>query len=161
MNAIELLESQHREVEDLFESLEDSKDADEKDDLFMTLADLLSMHAAIEERLFYPAVKAVETEDLLREAVEEHLSVKRLLADLLETDPADAAFDARIKVLEEQVAHHVEEEEGALFPEVKKLLDADQLEALGGEMLALASEIEDAGEPRENVRDETIEPAPI
>src|SRR5262245_33991888 len=109
MNAIDLLLSQHREVKDLFAKIEKAKSADKKGELFETLADNLAIHSSIEEHHFYPAVKAEPTEDILLESLEEHLSVKRLLADLLETAPDGEEFDAKIKVLQEQVEHHVEE----------------------------------------------------
>src|SRR5437868_428211 len=130
MNAIDLLESQHRDVEDLFSEIEEAKNADAKTELFEQLADSLATHAAIEEHHFYPAVRAKRTEDILLESLEEHLGIKRILADLMKTDASDETFDAKIKVLKEQVEHHVEEEEGELFPKVKKLLSAEELDAL-------------------------------
>src|ERR1700710_2242763 len=129
MNAIDRLESQHSEVADLFSQIEDAgDDADLKGDLFEEIADKLAIHAAIEEHHFYPAVKANRTEDILLEAVEEHLTIKRTLADLLKIDADDKTFDAKIKVLKEEVEHHVEEEESDLFPKVKKILTADALD---------------------------------
>jgi hemerythrin superfamily protein len=161
MNAIELLESQHREVEDLFSKLETTKDAAKKEQLFTKLADSLAIHTAIEEHNFYPGVKAKETEDLLLESLEEHLEVKRALSDLLDLDVEDPTFDAKVKVLKEQVENHVEEEEGQLFPKVKKLLDTDELEALGQTMSAEQAELEEKGNAREAVPAETDEPARI
>jgi hemerythrin superfamily protein len=148
MNAIDLLESQHREVEKLFSKIEKSKSEDAKGKLFEEIADKLAVHAAIEEHHFYPAVKANRTEDILLESLEEHLGIKRILADLLEIEPSDETFDAKVKVLKEQVSHHVEEEESELFPKVKKLLSKEQLEAIGQEMSAEQAELEDGGEPR-------------
>lgn len=161
MNAIELLESQHREVEDLFERFEKSDQAAAKRKLVEEISDKLAVHAAIEERHFYPAVKDKQTEDLLMEALEEHLSVKRVLADLLDLGPADDTFDPKVKVLKEQIEHHVDEEEEELFPKVAKLLDKDQLEALGQEMTATQVELEAQRKPREAVREETDEAAPL
>src|SRR3954466_6506700 len=71
MNAIEMLEEQHRDVEDLFEEIEEAEGA-EKQEVFAEIADQLVIHSAIEEKHFYPAVKARQTEDLLRESLEEH-----------------------------------------------------------------------------------------
>ena len=130
MNAIDLLVKQHQEAKDLLASLEDAE-VEDKDELFEKLADALAVHAAIEERHFYPATKDDRTEELLQEAVEEHLSVKRLIADLLDMPPSDAQFDAKVKVLKEQVEHHIEEEEGELFPKVKKAHSSQELEDLG------------------------------
>jgi hemerythrin superfamily protein len=161
MDAIDLLKSQHREVEDLFSKIEKSRDAAKKDQLFTKLADSLAVHATIEEHHFYPAVKAKRTEDILLEALEEHLGIKRVLSDLLDTEIEDETFDAKINVLKEQVEHHVEEEETDLFPKVRKLLDADQLEAIGQAMSAEQAELEEKGNPRDAVPAETGEAATI
>jgi hemerythrin superfamily protein len=161
MNAIELLESQHREVEDLFEEIEDSDDLDTKADLFEQLADKLAIHAAIEEHHFYPAVKEKRTEDILLESLEEHLAVKRVLADLLDNNVEDETFDAQLTVLKETVSHHVEEEESDLFPKVRKVLSKDQLEAVGQAMSAEQAELEEKGAPREAIPSETEQAATI
>ena len=161
MNAIELLESQHREVEDLFEEIEDSDDLEMKAELFEQLADKLAIHATIEEHHFYPAVKEKRTEDILLESLQEHLAVKRVLADLLENSVEDETFDAQLTVLKETVSHHVEEEEGDLFPKVRKILSKDQLEAVGQAMSAEQSELEEKGAPREAVPSETARAAPL
>ncbi len=120
MNAIDLIKEQHDEVEELFEQLEDA-DGDEKQELFNRIGDALAVHCAIEEQHFYPAVRASRTEDILLESLEEHLQVKRLLADLLDLDVDDETFDAKCQVLQEEVEHHVEEEETELLPKVQKL----------------------------------------
>jgi hemerythrin superfamily protein len=160
MNAIDLLESQHREIDQLFSRIEKAKDSRVKRRAFEELADQLAAHAAIEEHQFYPAVKARRTEDILLESLEEHLGIKRVLADLLETRPADATFDAKLKVLKEQVQHHVGEEEGDLFPKVKKILDDEQLEALGQEMTAEQSALA-SDHPWKSVLAETGRAAPL
>jgi hemerythrin superfamily protein len=155
MNAIDLLESQHREVEKLFAKIEKATDAATKGDLFEQIADKLAVHAAIEEHHFYPAVKAKRTEDILLESLEEHLGIKRVIADLLGTKPSDETFDAKVKVLEEQVEHHVEEEETDLFPKCRKLFDKERLEAIGQEMSAEQAELEEDPAPRKAVPAET------
>lgn len=160
MNAIDLLKSQHRTVEKLFSKIAGAKEDAKKQELFNQVADALAAHAAIEEHQFYPAVKAKRTEDILLESLQEHLGVKRVIADLLKTPAGDQTFDAKIKVLKEQVEHHVEEEESDLFPKVKKLLDVEYLEALGQEMSA-EFEILQAGEPRKAVPSETKTAASI
>lgn len=161
MDAIDLLKSQHREVEDLFSKIEKSRDAVKKDQLFTKLADSLAIHATIEEHHFYPAVKEKRTEDILLEALEEHLGIKRVLSDLLDTEIDDETFDAKITVLKEQVEHHVGEEETDLFPKVQKLFDAEQLEAIGQAMSAEQAELEEKGNPRDAVPAETGEAATI
>jgi hemerythrin superfamily protein len=160
VNAIDLLKQQHKEVKELFQKIEKA-DPDEKERLFDRLADALAVHAAIEEQHFYPATKDARTEDLLREAVEEHLSVKRIIADLLEMEPDDAHFDAKITVLKEQVEHHVEEEENELFPKVRKSHSKDELEDLGVLMEQTAEELKSLGAPRMDVPKETGAAAPL
>lgn len=162
MNALELIKQQHEEVSKLFkkyEKLADHAD-EERQELFEQIADRLGAHAKIEELYFYPAMKKDETEDDLREAVEEHLSVKRLIADLLDMDSSDEEFDAKMKVLQEQVEHHVEEEEKDLFKEARKVLTKDQLDDLG---IQLEEEYDALmeGEPRNDVPEETEHAAPI
>jgi hemerythrin superfamily protein len=160
VNAIDLLKQQHREVEKLFKKMEKAG-PEEKEKLFDELADSLAVHAAIEEQHFYPATKDARTEELLQEAVEEHLSVKRIIADLLEMEPDDAQFDAKITVLQEQVEHHVEEEEKELFPKVQKLHSKDELEDLGVLMEQTAEELKEQGAPRMEVPKETGSAAPL
>ncbi|HEY2029081.1 MAG TPA: hemerythrin domain-containing protein [Myxococcales bacterium] len=160
MNAIKFLMEQHREVEQLFEKLEQGEG--DKQQLFDDLADALAVHTAIEEKLFYPATKSARTEDLLLEAVEEHLGAKRLLADMLDADVDDQAFDAKVKVLKEQVEHHVKEEEVELFPKVSELFSEAKLEELGLRLAEMAADVkEGVAEPREMVPEETDAPAPI
>lgn len=157
MDAIELLEQQHREVEDLFEAFED---ADDKRAVFEQIADALAVHTEIEEKIFYPATLDSRTEDSLQEAIQEHLQMKRLIADLLSMSPDDPAFAAKVKVLEEEVEHHVEEEENELFPAVRDALDEDRLEVLGEELEALADELEEEQAPRLAVPGQVEEAAP-
>ena len=161
IDALELLKSQHQEVEDLMEMLEKSEDPGKKAEMFAELADKLAAHSTIEEKIFYPAVKAEATQEMLVEAVEEHLSVKRLLADMLELDVEDENFDGKLSVLKEQVHHHaIEEEEGELFPKVRKLMSKDELAAMGNEMMAMFEQLME-GEPRLQVPSETREAAPV
>lgn len=165
MNAIEMLKKQHREVEELFETLEGAGEGamKTKERVFQQLADALAVHAEIEEKIFYPESKdaAEDTEELLREAVEEHLSVKRVIADLMQTGPEDEQFDARCKVLKEQIEHHVKEEEEELFPKVKKACSKEQLEDMGERMEAMADELEEQGQPSASIPDQTDAPSPI
>jgi hemerythrin-like domain-containing protein len=94
----------------------------------------LTVHTQIEEDIFYPAVReAIEKAELIDEAIVEHASAKQLIAEIEEMDANDELYDAKVKVLGEQVRHHVEEEEDELFPEVESSeLD---LEALGTKMV--------------------------
>jgi hemerythrin superfamily protein len=160
MDAIKLLEQQHAKVKDLFEQIEEAAEADEKEAIFGEIADNLAAHATIEEQIFYPAVYKGDARELLDEAVEEHLAIKRLLADLLDMDGDDHQFDAKIKVVMEQVEHHVEEEEGELFKKVRKQLDGEELERLGARMEKLF-ETEIGGVPSEKIPSETDEAATL
>jgi hypothetical protein len=160
IDALELLRSQHDEVEELFEDIEDA-DGQDKLDLFTELADKLAAHVTIEEKLFYPSVMADETCDLLLEATEEHLTIKRTLADLLEMEVDHERFDAKLKVLKDLMMRHAhEEEEALLFPKVKRLLDANERAALGNELLAMFEMLIEQ-EPRKVVPAETVEAAPL
>jgi hemerythrin superfamily protein len=161
MNAIDLLESQHREVEELFSKIEGARRSEKKAELFDKLADNLAIHAAIEEHHFYPAVKERRTEDILLESLEEHLAIKRVLADLLDMDVEDEKFDAKVTVLKEEIEHHVKEEEKELFPKVKKLFNEEELTIIAQAMTEEQEELEQEGEPRWMVPSETERSASI
>jgi hypothetical protein len=161
MDAVELLISQHRSLESLLKKVAGCDNDEEKKSLFAAAGDQLTVHIKSEEELFYPAIKAARTEDDLLESLEEHLSLKRLLADLLALDPSDKLFEAKFKVLKEQAEHHHQEEEKHLFPQVSKLLDSMQRMALGNEMLSLQRSLTRQGEPREAVANETASAAAL
>lgn len=160
-DVLELLSSQHDEVDDLIAQIEDSDDSDEKEELFRQLADKLAAHATIEEKIFYPSVMQDDTHDQLLESAEEHLQMKRLIADMLALDADDEHFDAKLSVLKEEVRHHArDEEEGKLFPKVRKEFSKDELAALGNECLAMFEQLIDQ-EPRMNVPAETVQAASL
>ena len=161
MDAIKLLTQQHRQLE---QALERALKVDHPEDRAAALeriADDLGKHIASEEQVFYPAVRARRTEDILLESLEEHLSLKRLLADLLELEPTAETWQPKLKVLDEQTRHHHEEEEEHLFPKVKKILPEDELGALGQEMLACQAALVQAGEERAAVVEQIDEAAPL
>jgi len=163
IDVLELLTSQHDEVDQLIEQIE-SGDGD-RAALFADLADKLAAHATVEEKIFYPAAMEQQTSEMLHEAVEEHLAIKRLIADLLELDPRDLddqdEFEAKISLLKEQVSHHArEEEEGKLFPLLRTLMSEDERAALGNEVMAMF-ELVIEEEPRRQVPSETAEAAPL
>ena len=161
MNAIKLLKQQHREVEALFKQLEKARTAGSRRKTFDQIADKLAVHAAIEEKHFYPSVKRQSTEGILLESVEEHLGVKRVITDLLELDADDLTFEAKAKVLKDLVEHHVEEEEETLFPKVEKLIKADELAAIGEAMESTMEELMENGNPRDAVPSETEHAATV
>jgi hemerythrin superfamily protein len=142
-DAITLLESQHREVEEMFKKYENLTDRAKasKKKIADQICAALTMHTQIEEEIFYPATREAskETEDMVDEAVVEHASAKDLIAQILDMDPEDDLYDAKVKVLSEMIDHHVEEEEQEMFPKVRELgLD---LAALGQEMAMRADEL--------------------
>ena len=160
IDAVQMLTAQHREMEAMLKQVKEADEAERKS-LFATAADKLTMHLKSEEEIFYPAVHRARTEDDLVESLEEHLSLKRLLADLLDMDPTDKAFEAKFKVLKEQTEHHHEEEEEKLFPAVVKMIDEEQRKTLGGQMLALQEELALQDKPRVEVKAETASAAPL
>lgn len=158
-DVLEILEAQHKDVDDIFAELEESDGS--RRALVTDLADHLAAHAAVEEKIFYPAVMAKSTNQLLHESVEEHLVIKRVLADLMEMSLDDASFKAKVAVLKEQVTHHAhKEEEKKLFPLVKEMFSREERAALGNEVLAMFEELM-ADRPRENVPNELEAAAPL
>ena len=153
MNAIEMLTKQHREMEGALKAALDAEGARRRA-LFEEAADVLMSHVLVEERVFYPAVKAKRTEDILLESLEEHRSLKRVLADLLALAATDDHVEPKLHVLEEQARHHHKEEEEKLFPTVKRLLDATELDELGTRMGEEQAKLL-AATPRELARAQT------
>lgn len=142
-----ILKMDHRKVKDLFEAYSKlgAGDHAEKERMFREINEELTIHAEVEERLFYPAVRGVDTDearDLVSEAVEEHHIVKSMLEEMSEMEIGSAHFEARMKVLRENVLHHAEEEEKEMFPQARRL-PADVLETLVIEMEALKDDLED------------------
>jgi len=113
-DAIALLKADHRKVEELFSKFENAKGVKAKQTLATEICTDLSIHATIEEEIFYPAVKQVtKEEDKLDEAYVEHDGAKVMIAELLAGSPEDEFYDAKMKVLSEEIKHHVKEEEKA------------------------------------------------
>jgi hypothetical protein len=158
-NVLDLLTSQHNEVDVLFEKLE--RGQGDRSALFVELADKLAAHATVEEKIFYPGVMAQPTNDMLHEAVEEHLEIKRVLADLITMKLDSDEFNAKLSVLKENVSHHAhEEEEAKLFPLLRSAMSVDQLAALGNDVLAMFEELL-SKHPYKNVPSETSKAAPL
>lgn len=144
IDAIELLTQDHEEVKAMFEKYEALSDRSttSKRKLALEICLALTRHATAEEEIFYPAVRDAggDTEDLVDEATVEHASAKELIAQIIAMDPSDDLYDAKVKVLSEQIEHHVEEEEGEMFPKARKAkLD---LMALGEAIAARKEEVE-------------------
>ena len=135
MDGITLLRQDHKTVEGLFKRFEKAGDNafKAKRDLVDRIIEELAVHAAIEEQVFYPAVREAipEVEDTVLEGLEEHHIVKWTLKELEDLPPDHERFDAKVTVLIESVRHHVEEEEGELFPEVRKAMGRKRLGEIG------------------------------
>ena len=142
-DAIELLVNDHREVSAMFKQYEELGDRAKvsKKKLADQICNSLTLHATIEEEIFYPAVREAikDAEDMVDEAVVEHASAKDLIAQIQDMDPDDELYDAKVKVLGEQIEHHVEEEEKEMFPKVRK--SGLDLAALGTEMMGRKEEL--------------------
>ena len=136
-DAIALLKEDHRTVEELFERFTSASGAERKRKLAEEICLELSVHAQIEEEIFYPACEGKVDEDLLKESYVEHDGAKVLIAEIMNGGPDDDYYDAKVKVLREEIEHHVEEEEkrlDGLFAQARKAeLDMD---ALGAELAA-------------------------
>ena len=131
MDPFELLKADHRKVEQLFEQLE-SASGKTKMQVFEQIKTELELHTHIEEKFFYPALEEPEeTHDLALEAYEEHDVVKKLLRELGRAKSADDEWEAQAKVLQENVEHHVQEEENELFEKAESALGEEELEELG------------------------------
>ena len=137
MNAFQLLKEDHKKVDGLFKQLEPTTERAEKTrtELFARLKDELDVHARVEETIFYPAIKQeAETREIVLEGFEEHHVVKMLLKEL-EALPVDTEqWTAKLKVLQENVEHHVEEEEGEMFQKARQVLTEEQINRLGERM---------------------------
>jgi hypothetical protein len=145
MDAVALLKADHRKVEDLFEQFEKAREGEHKKALVEQICTELCVHTMIEEEIFYPACQAkMEDEDVIDESYVEHDGAKVLVAELVECEPDDEFFDAKVSVLSEEIKHHVKEEEKrgeGLFAQARKVgLDLD---ALGERLMARKEELEE------------------
>lgn len=146
MNAIEFLKQDHRAVGELFAAHEAAGENAlvEKRTVADKIFKELEAHTQVEEEIFYPASRegaTGDTEKLLAEAYEEHQLAKTLIAELKSAAPGNEQWDAKMKVLQESIEHHVDEEEGELFPKVRAALGAPRLEELGTMMAARKREL--------------------
>ena len=140
-DAIALLKADHRKVEGLFEKFESARGSDSKRKLAEQICNELKVHAAIEEEIFYPALRGEVEDDTMDEAYVEHDGAKVLINDILSSSPEEEYYDAKVKVLSEEIKHHVKEEEQSdgMFAQARES-DAD-LTALGDLMLARKEEL--------------------
>jgi hemerythrin superfamily protein len=139
MDALELLHQDHQTVKELLREAKESDDPKKQRQLFRDIKTELETHARLEETIFYPAMaEHKELKEIVLESIEEHKQVKTLLREmgrLPSSKSGSEKFKAKLKVLNDNVEHHAEEEEeGKMFPEVRKLLDHAELEELGEEL---------------------------
>ena len=152
-DAVALLKADHRTVEDLFTEFEKASGESRKQTLAQQICLELSIHAKIEEEIFYPACEGNVEEDLLKEAYVEHDGAKVLIAEIMAGQPSDEYYDSKVKVLQEQIEHHVEEEEKrmeGMFSQARSAgLDMDALgEQLAARKAELQAEYEATGLPK-------------
>jgi hemerythrin superfamily protein len=159
MDPIQLLVSEHRRMEKLLAEIMEA-DAEGRARMFPEAADALTAHVTVEETHFYPAVRGRRTEDILLESLEEHLSLKRVLADMLLLDVGDAKWEPKLHVLKEQLEHHHKEEEEHLFPKVQKIFSSEELNELGDVMERELAALR-AQRPARQVLDQTDEAASL
>ena len=139
-DAMALLKADHRLVEDLFKEFEKAKSDKQKTSIVSKICKELTVHVQLEEEIFYPAVKAaLKDHELVPEGIVEHTSVKDLIAEVQDKAPYGEMYDAKVKVMNELVEHHVKEEEEEMF--VKVLKTKLDLKALGAEMAARKEEL--------------------
>ena len=143
-DAITLLEQDHEDVKDLFEQYDELAENEgsesDRQALAQQICTMLTVHATIEEELFYPAAReALKEDDLIDEAVVEHASAKDLIAQLESMQAGDDLYDAKVKVLGELIDHHVEEEEDEMFPKMRN--SGLDLQVLGVAMASRKEEL--------------------
>lgn len=137
-DALQMLADDHRTVEALFEKYDNARGEAAQQKIVQQICQELTIHAMVEEQVFYPAIREAVDDDMMDEAQVEHDSAKMLILSLQQGTPSDAYYDAKVSVLKEQVEHHVYEEErqrGSIFAQVRKA-EID-LVALGGQMAEL------------------------
>ncbi len=144
MDALKLLKQDHDEVKKMLSDLESTTERAEKTrtEGLATLKSELEVHEAIEEEIFYPALKEhLKTKDLALEGYEEHHVVDMVMAEIEGVEPSDETWMAKFTVMKENLEHHIEEEEGEMFPQAEKVFDDDELGELGDRVRARKDEL--------------------
>ena len=145
MDAITLLEHDHRRLEDLLKQGEQTTEAAVKGrrELLRTITAELGVHELIEEKLLYPALKKYpEARDIVLEGLEEHHVADLILAELHQASASEEQWGAKFKVLKENIEHHIEEEEGEMFRTARGVMSRDELQALGAQMATMKRDAE-------------------
>jgi len=151
MDAIAMLEADHRKVEELFAAFESASGDGKKQTLAEQICMELTVHTKLEEHIFYPACEGSVEEDLIKEAYVEHDGAKVLIAEIEAGEPGDEFYDAKVKVLSEMIEHHVEEEEedDGIFAQARRAgLNLDELgERMAAEKAELLADYQRDGSP--------------
>jgi hypothetical protein len=140
MDAIRLLEDDHRKVKKLLAEGDQTTERAEKTrpELYATLRREMEIHERIEEEIFYPALKAhPKARAIVLEGFEEHHVVDEIMGELGQTDVSDETWAAKFSVMKENIEHHIEEEEGEMFAEARRAFEDEELEKLGARMMEL------------------------
>lgn len=149
MDALDMLMEDHRQVEELFAQAEQTEDEKKKQRIFEQISTALTMHMHVEETALYPALEQhEELKDLALEANEEHRQVKTLMREIENLADGSERFDAKLKVMQENIEHHVEEEETEMFPQMRETLPAEEMEQIGQEMKAAKAEFQKSSKAR-------------
>jgi hemerythrin-like domain-containing protein len=143
MDALELLANDHRVMKKVLEDLEGTDDAGQREKLFTEAGRDLTIHETIEEEIFYPALREhAKTKEIALEAYEEHHVVDLVMEELEATPFADETWEAKFKVMKENIEHHIEEEENEMFAHARQVFDTSQLAELGERMQARKTELQ-------------------
>jgi len=144
MDAMSLLKEDHQKVKKMLAELESTTERGVKtrEELFTKVKQELVIHEAIEEEIFYPALKQhPKTKEITLEAYEEHHVVNTVMAEIEGVSYDDEKWGAKFKVMKENLEHHIEEEEGEMFKQAKQVFDRDELAQLGDSMIARKEEL--------------------
>lgn len=150
MDATTLLKEDHRKVEELLKEVQGLSESAHvsRQKLFRKIDEELTVHSKIEEKIFYPALKAKadaakedDTEQEVLEAYEEHANIKEMLEKLASLEPTDETYNAKLQVLGDLVKHHVHEEEHVMFKEAHSLFSKDELDAIGERLARAKAEL--------------------
>jgi hemerythrin superfamily protein len=138
MDVLELLKEDHQKVKKLFEQGQQTQDKKQQKQIFKEIKSELERHTRLEETIFYPAMEEhEELKDMVLESLEEHKQVKTVLREMGKLSPNSEKFKPKFKVLKDNVEHHAEEEEeGKMFPKIRKVINRAELEELGQELEA-------------------------
>jgi hemerythrin-like domain-containing protein len=143
VDALTLLKKDHDEVKKMLKDLDDTTDraVTTRQDLFERLKFSLTVHEQMEEAVLYPALKEhAETKEIVLEAYEEHDVVDTILGELEQTPVDDETWHAKLTVMRENLLHHIEEEEGEMFGQIRGVFDKETLESLGEQMRTIKSQ---------------------